>query len=373
MAPTDKYELDTTNYGTTGWNALNATAFETLDDKVHTYLRNTVASGDSIAAYDPVQIYQGQWRKAQADGARSPAHGIAIEAGTSGEYTRAQRTGPLANTAWNWAISGEIYLSATGTLTQVAPAANVQIMGYPIDPDTILIHPQQSLVASGSYVETSSIVTEVGSPGSDASIPSEQAVREVLAGLPLSGEWASKSEVGGGGDVYGPTPTTENKVPQWDAAAKTLKDGLTVGTAASNLVQLDGDAKLPAVDGSQLTGIAAGSTTTVYTKTDDYTILSGELGDNVRFRMNAVTEKSFTLPAGVAALDGKRACLEHQNDNAKMNALAQGTNRIGFSVTAPGSMYHNISGEAGANVTLEWNQTLNSWVPVGAFGTWGIS
>ncbi|MFA5760164.1 MAG: hypothetical protein WC877_00115 [Dehalococcoidales bacterium] len=58
------------------------------------------------------------------------------------------------------------------------------------------------------------------------------------------------------GDVIGPVTTTENKVPQWDSVTKTLKDGLTVGTAASNLVQLDGDAKLPAVDGSALTGIS---------------------------------------------------------------------------------------------------------------------
>jgi len=36
---------------------------------------------------------------------------------------------------------------------------------------------------------------------------------------------------------------------------------LDVGTAANNVVQLDGTAKLPAVDGSQLTGIAAGGIT----------------------------------------------------------------------------------------------------------------
>ncbi len=35
---------------------------------------------------------------------------------------------------------------------------------------------------------------------------------------------------------------------------------LTAGTSANNLVQLDGTAKLPAVDGSQLTGISAGAT-----------------------------------------------------------------------------------------------------------------
>ena len=42
---------------------------------------------------------------------------------------------------------------------------------------------------------------------------------------------------------------------------------LDVGTTASKIVQLDGSARLPAVDGSQLTGISAGATVT--DKTDD--------------------------------------------------------------------------------------------------------
>lgn len=62
-----------------------------------------------------------------------------------------------------------------------------------------------------------------------------------------------------GGDVSGPATNTDNKVPQWDGAnSKTLKDGLTVGTAANNLVQLNGDAKLPAVDASLLTNVPGG-------------------------------------------------------------------------------------------------------------------
>jgi hypothetical protein len=53
-----------------------------------------------------------------------------------------------------------------------------------------------------------------------------------------------------------PATNTADKVPQWNGTnSKTLKDGLTVGVAASNLVQLDGSAKLPAVDGSQLINV----------------------------------------------------------------------------------------------------------------------
>lgn len=59
-----------------------------------------------------------------------------------------------------------------------------------------------------------------------------------------------------GGYVVAPANNTADKVPQWNGAdSKTLKDGLAVGTGANNLVQLDGDSKLPAVDGSQLTNL----------------------------------------------------------------------------------------------------------------------
>lgn len=60
----------------------------------------------------------------------------------------------------------------------------------------------------------------------------------------------------GGGDVIGPATNTANNVPQWNGAnSKTLKDGLAVGTASNNIVQLNASAQLPAVDGSLLTGV----------------------------------------------------------------------------------------------------------------------
>jgi hypothetical protein len=48
--------------------------------------------------------------------------------------------------------------------------------------------------------------------------------------------------------------TTSGLVPQWGSTQKTLTTGLSVGTSANNLVQLDSSGKLPAVDGSRLTG-----------------------------------------------------------------------------------------------------------------------
>lgn len=58
--------------------------------------------------------------------------------------------------------------------------------------------------------------------------------------------------------VTGPGASAVNQIPQWNGSdGKVLKAGLSVGTAAGNLVQLDGSARLPALDGSQLTNLPA--------------------------------------------------------------------------------------------------------------------
>ena len=60
----------------------------------------------------------------------------------------------------------------------------------------------------------------------------------------------------GAGDILGPAVSPNGGVPQWNGAdTKTLKAGLVVGVAANNLVQLTAAAKLPAVDGSLVTGV----------------------------------------------------------------------------------------------------------------------
>lgn len=66
----------------------------------------------------------------------------------------------------------------------------------------------------------------------------------------------------GSGDVNGPASATNNAVALYDGTTgKLLKDGPTYGTSGANkLLQLDSSGKLPAVDGSQLTGISAGMT-----------------------------------------------------------------------------------------------------------------
>ena len=70
-----------------------------------------------------------------------------------------------------------------------------------------------------------------------------------------------------------------------DAAAARATLGLTIGTAAGNVVQLDGSGKLPAVDGSQLTGISTSGIV-------DGSITAAKLAGTLN-----LSGKTITLPA----------------------------------------------------------------------------
>lgn len=81
------------------------------------------------------------------------------------------------------------------------------------------------------------------------------------------------ASVTGAGDTISPATNTANSVPQWNGAnSKTLKDGLVVGTSANNLLQLDSNAKIPAVDGSQITNLP-----TIISTSDVLSFLQQEL------------------------------------------------------------------------------------------------
>ena len=76
-----------------------------------------------------------------------------------------------------------------------------------------------------------------------------------------------------GNAVDGPASATDSAVAQFDGTTgKLLKNGVSIGTSANNLVQLDGSAKLPAVDGSALTNLRTLSTQIdVYTSSGTWT------------------------------------------------------------------------------------------------------
>lgn len=82
---------------------------------------------------------------------------------------------------------------------------------------------------------------------------------------------------GGTGDVVGPAGATSGSVAVFaDATGKVIEEGPEIGTSATNLVQLDGSARLPAVDGSQLTNV-----TSTVTPDEVWVTGDGTIGDPV--------------------------------------------------------------------------------------------
>ncbi len=87
-----------------------------------------------------------------------------------------------------------------------------------------------------------------------------------LAGLTSAADKGIQFTGSGTAGTYDLTSAGKALLDDADAAAQRTTLGLgsaatlTAGTSANNAVQLDGSAKLPAVDGSQLTGLASGGT-----------------------------------------------------------------------------------------------------------------
>ena len=144
-----------------------------------------------------------------------------------------------------------------GTLTVATPDGSLPRM------DVVYVDPNGTI---GIYAGTPTAISpstetdfkKMASPSPGASIPSGVILALVYVGAGVTEILnASILDIASYGGFVAEAPTgttTSGLVPQWSSTQKTLTTGLTVGTAANNLVQLDGNAKLPAVDGSQLTG-----------------------------------------------------------------------------------------------------------------------
>jgi hypothetical protein len=189
---------------------------------------------------------------ADADAAAMPCAGLAAETANSGAAIRIVSFGNLTDVdTSSFSLGDTLYIDTTaGALTATPPAgesAKIQNIGKVI------------------RVHATSGIIKVGGAGRSAATPNldqdkiflgdsnNRAVSTALSAVALSSfnndlGLATVATSGAYSDLSG-TPTLGT------AAA------LDAGTAASNVVQLDGSARLPAVDGSQLTNLpaAAGS------------------------------------------------------------------------------------------------------------------
>jgi len=121
---TPKYDFDTTDYGTTGWDLILQGLAEDTDNFLHTRILATL--GESISAYQPVyQDTDGKYYLAQAVAGKVPCRGIAIEAGNADDEIRIVRMGPLITTE-TFTVGAEIYVGSDGSLSEVRPRAFAQ-------------------------------------------------------------------------------------------------------------------------------------------------------------------------------------------------------------------------------------------------------
>ena len=141
MTTTIKYDLDLTDYGTTGWNAILKGSIEDIDDFLHTRILATL--GETVAAYEAVYLKSdGKYWLAQGAAGMIPCRGIAIEGGSADAQKRIARLGPLTNGSWSWStVGGRIYVSTStpGALTQTKPTAFAQCVGLALSTTSMFV------------------------------------------------------------------------------------------------------------------------------------------------------------------------------------------------------------------------------------------
>lgn len=140
MSTTEKYDLDLTDYGLTGWNAILKGSIEELDEHLHTRIMATI--GETVAIGEVVYLKSdGKYWLAQAGATTLPARGIVLEVGNADDEIRIQRVGPLEVSGWSWSIGVKVYVDPTtpGALTQTQPTAFAQAVGIAIATNQIFL------------------------------------------------------------------------------------------------------------------------------------------------------------------------------------------------------------------------------------------
>jgi hypothetical protein len=160
MATTDKYDFETLAYGVTGWSGIVTTVIQLVDEHLHTRILGT--AGETISAYEAIHLKStGKFVLSKAGGVTQPAWGLAVESAVLDGDIRLQRVGDITNAGWSWTGIGveyPIYLSdaTPGALTQVEPALNVQLMGYPLGPTSMFLIGNMTMNSDTDSISSSS-------------------------------------------------------------------------------------------------------------------------------------------------------------------------------------------------------------------------
>jgi hypothetical protein len=142
MSTSEKYDLDLTDYGTTGWNQLLKNAVEGLDLHLHTRIKVTL--GETVAIGDALYPKSdGKFWKAKAMAAMLPCMGVALAAGNADDSVVIQRIGPC--TVGTWSFGGDpgdkVFLDpdTAGALTETRPTGFAQLIGYVVSATQLML------------------------------------------------------------------------------------------------------------------------------------------------------------------------------------------------------------------------------------------
>jgi hypothetical protein len=271
---------------------------------------------------------------ADADAAAMPCAGLAAETANSGAAIRIVSFGNLIDVdTSSFSLGDTLYIDTTaGALTATPPAgeaAKLQNIGKVI------------------RVHATSGVIKVGGAGRSAATPNldqnkiflgdanNRAVSTALSAVALSSfnndlGLATVATTGAYSDLSG-TPTLGTAAAQ------------DVGTSASNVVQLDGSARLPAVDGSQLTNLPSASAASE--------TVAGviEIATNAEATAATATDKAI-VPSNLSAVN-----------------VSTLTNDAGYITSAPVSSVNSLTGAVTLSANdLAADHTANNYTPANA-------
>lgn len=155
---------------------------------------------------------------------------------------------------------------------------------------------------------------------------------------------AAIEEINGdiGNRVIAPATNVNAQVPTWDGNdSKTLSGtGYDVGTTANDLVQLDGSARLPAVNGSLLTNITVPIPGNVFglVFSNDAGDLTNDIGITSGIATESTNAIAITLPSAlIKRLDAGWAAGTNQGMRNSAVAIANGTYHIYLVAKAAGA------------------------------------
>jgi len=150
---------------------------------------------------------------------------------------------------------------------------------------------------------------------------------------------------------------------------------LNVGTGANNIVQLDGSAKLPAVDGSLLTnlpgGAVAGSTTQViYNNAGAY---AGHSGMTYNSAASALTVSGYVITPAIRPASDSTTALQLQKAAGTAVVTVDTTNsRMGIGTT-PLSPLHVVDNSGNGFLLERTSATAKRWLHyIGSDGSYHI-